>query len=37
MTDAEIEDAFDMSEQELEDLQAEIRPVMLVLVKVSMT
>ena len=35
VTDAEIDEALDMSAEELADLQAEIRPVMLVLVKVS--
>ena len=35
VTDVEIDDALNMSEEELADLQAEVRPVMLVLVKVS--
>jgi hypothetical protein len=35
VTETEIDDAIDMSAEELADLHTEIRPVMLLLVKVS--
>ena len=35
VTDADLDNAFNMSAEELADLQTEIRPVMLLLVKVS--